>query len=78
MLVVLCLAACGAPPAELEDRVSAEARAAAAPDIQPLDPLLAAADALQPDDPDAAAQALLARARALEIAAANLQTEPVD
>ncbi len=73
----LALAACAAPPPELDARISAEARAADYPaliSLTPFDDI----DALLPEDRDRTALGLQARAADLRRRAAVLRDLPIN
>ena len=76
-LLCLALAACSAPPPELADRISAEARAADFPELIPLAPFLDI-DALLPEDRARIGLTLDARAADLRRRAAQLRALPVN
>lgn len=74
-LSILCLGlltACAAPPPQLEDVISAEARASEFPGLIPLGPL-SDIDALLPENPGQVGMTLEARAAGLRRRAAALQ-----
>jgi len=74
---MLCVAACGSPFPDLDSRLSPEARGAAFPQLQPLDPLLFQAEALYPSRAALAGANLEARAADLRRRAARLRALPL-
>ena len=77
LFLLLPLAACDAPPPQLTERLSPEARSAAFPELVPLGPILRQTDSLLPDDPSAVGRSLEARAADLRRRAALLRDMPL-
>jgi len=77
LLFVLFLAACGPSLPDLDARLSAEARSAPYPQLQPLGPMIDAASALEPSAAARAGMSLEARAADLRRRAAALRRMPL-
>lgn len=78
LILALFLAACDAPPPELEASISDRARGSEFPPLLPLGALLVETDSLLPEDPGAVGRSLEWRAADLRRRAAQLRALPIN